>query len=220
MTVYNSEMTKRKGYFIAVEGIDGMGKTTQVDALESYFVSLGVTVCRTKEPTDSSYGKDIRQIAQQGREGISLEQELELFIKDREIDVQENIAPGLDKGSLVLVDRYFYSNIAYQGALGLDPMAIRKANETRFPIPDLVLLLDAPPSVGISRIRHGRGEVNNQGYEQEDFLESVRIQFLAMSDPSIVRFDAAQSLEIITQAIRDLVWHRVQGRLELFQPNS
>ncbi len=196
---------------IVVEGIDGMGKSTQLAALESFLTSAGYRVRRTKEPTDSAYGREIRRIAQEGRAGVTLEDELNLFLKDRELDVRENILPALEAGEVVLIDRYFYSNIAYQGALGLDPAHIRRAN-AQFPVPDLVILMDAPPTVGIGRIRGGRGEANNQGYEQEDFLEKVRALFHAMPDPNIVRVDATRDLATVTRDVRDLVASRLVGK--------
>ncbi|HEY9857084.1 MAG TPA: dTMP kinase [Stenomitos sp.] len=204
-------MTQRKGFFIVVEGIDGMGKSTQLAELEAYLRAQGYGVRRSKEPTDSDYGREIRRIAQQGRANVSLEDELGLFLKDRELDVRENILPALEAGEVVLLDRYFYSNIAYQGALGLDPAHIRQANEG-FPVPDLVILMDAPPTVGIGRIRGGRGEVNNQGYEQEDFLEKVRALFRAMPDPNIVRVDATRDLASVTRDVRDLVMSRLADK--------
>lgn len=197
---------------IVVEGIDGMGKSTQLTELQAFLEGQGYRVRRTKEPTDSDYGREIRRIAQEGRAGIPLEHELELFLKDRALDVRENIQPALEGGEVVLVDRYFYSNIAYQGALGLDPALIRKANEG-FPVPDLVLMLDAPPTVGIGRIRGGRGEVNNQGYEQEDFLERVRALFRAMPDPNIVRIDATQDLATVTRDVRAAVMNRLVDKV-------
>lgn len=203
-------MTQRKGFMIVVEGIDGMGKSTQLAALEDFLTREGYRVRRTKEPTDSAFGREIRRIAQEGRAGVSLEDELDLFLKDRELDVRENILPALEAGEVVLVDRYFYSNIAYQGALGLDPEHIRRLN-AGFPVPDLVLLLDAPPTVGIGRIRGGRGEANNQGYEQEDFLDRVRALFRAMPDANIVRIDATRDLETVTREVRDTVMSRLAG---------
>lgn len=205
-------MTQRNGYMIVVEGIDGMGKSTQLAELEAYLTSQGFRVRRTKEPTDSEYGREIRRIAQLGRAGVTLEDELSLFLKDRDLDVRENITPALEAGEVVLVDRYFYSNIAYQGALGLDPAVIRKANEG-FPVPDLVILMEAPPTVGIGRIRGGRGEANNQGYEQEDFLNKVQALFRAMPDANIVRIDATRDLATVTREVRELVTSRLADKL-------
>lgn len=204
-------MRQRKGFMIVVEGIDGMGKSTQLAELATYLASQGYGVRRTKEPTDSEYGREIRRIAQEGRHGVTLEDELNLFLKDRALDVRENIQPALEAGEVVLIDRYFYSNIAYQGALGLDPAAIRKANEG-FPVPDLVIMMDAPPTIGIGRIRGGRGEANNQGYEQEDFLEKVRALFRAMPDANIVRIDATRDLATVTRDVRELVMSRLADK--------
>ncbi|MBO9542335.1 dTMP kinase [bacterium] len=204
-------MNKQKGLFIAVEGIDGMGKSTQLAQLEQFLEAQGFPVKRTREPTDSVYGREIRRIAAEGRDGITLDEELNLFIQDRALDVNENILPALEAGAVVLVDRYFYSNIAYQGALGIDPDHIRALN-AHFPKPDLVLMLDAPPSTGIGRIRGGRGEANNKGYEQEEFLVKVREIFAAMPDANIVRVDASRDLATVTNEVRALVMDRLAAR--------
>lgn len=205
-------MNKRKGFFIAFEGIDGLGKSTQIARLADFLTSQGLRVRRTREPTDSEYGREIRRIAASGREGVTLDVELELFLKDRELDVRQNILPGLDAGEVVLVDRYFYSNIAYQGALGLDVSVIRAANESRFPAPDLVLLMDALPATGIARIHAGRGEANNLGYEQADYLEKVRANFHAMRDANIVRIDAEREADAIADEIRTVVTNRIVNK--------
>ncbi|HEY9898897.1 MAG TPA: dTMP kinase [Pantanalinema sp.] len=201
-------MNKQKGLFIAVEGIDGMGKSTQLAQLEQFLAARGFDVKRTREPTDSVYGREIRRIAQEGRDGISPDEEVNLFLKDRELDVRENILPALEAGEVVLVDRYYYSNMAYQGALGIDPERIRALN-AHFPKPDLVIMLDASPATGIGRIRGGRGETNNQGYEQEDFLAKVRAIFAAMPDDNIVRIDASRDLEAVTGEVRAHVLARL-----------
>lgn len=201
----------RKGYFIAFEGIDGLGKSTQLAEVARVLTQAGFEVRTSREPTDSEYGRAIRCIAQHGRQDISPDEELALFVKDRALDVETNILPGLARGAVVLVDRYFYSNLAYQGALGVAADRIREAN-AGFPVPDLVLLFDAPPEVGIARIRQGRGEANNQGYEQADFLARVRERFAAMIGPNVVRIDATREAPAITQEVREIVLERLREK--------
>ena len=103
------------GTLIAMEGIDGAGKTTQVDLLVEFLRSAGVRVVRSKEPTDGPWGKKIRHSAANGR--MTLEQEIEAFVDDRKEHVQNVIAPALNDGQTVVLDRYFYSTIAYQGSM-------------------------------------------------------------------------------------------------------
>src|SRR5262249_15628614 len=147
------------GLLIAVEGIDGAGKTTQVEFLTEFFTSAGVSVVRSKEPTDGVWGQKIRQSAANGR--MALEEELQAFVEDRKEHVREKIGPALSRGATVILDRYFYSTIAYQGSRGGDIDAITDRVLKSAPEPDIVLLLDVPPEVGLSRIAQGRGDTPN-----------------------------------------------------------
>ena len=149
----------RKGLLIAFEGIDGTGKSTQLQLLADYLRSMGCRVTITREPTDSSYGRRIRELYM-NRASCSLEEELELFIQDRRQHVRELIAPELATGNIVLTDRYYYSTAAYQGAAGMDMEDIFSRNSFA-PKPDLVILLTMDPEVSIARIQHGRGEELN-----------------------------------------------------------
>jgi len=195
----------RKGVFIVFEGIDGLGKTTQIRLLAQNYQKQGFQVVQTKEPTTGVWGRQIRDIEKHGRAKISLEEELTLFMKDRQEHVSQVIMPALKQKKIILSDRYYYSTIAYQGALGMDQAHIRQINEERFPKPDLVILLDASPSVGISRIESGRKEKTNEGYEQEDYLHQVRKIFKALSaDPIIHEVDAASTKEAILRKITSL----------------
>jgi dTMP kinase len=108
----------KEGILLAVDGIDGAGKTTQVKLLADALRAAGENVLASKEPTDGQWGRRLRQSAQNGR--LSLEDELHAFIEDRKEHVATTILPALAAGSVVLLDRYFYSTIAYQGARGAD----------------------------------------------------------------------------------------------------
>lgn len=125
---------------IAIEGIDGAGKTTQVRMLHKALERVGVPVIASKEPTSGQWGKIIKDSATSGR--LSAEAELELFIKDRTEHVQNLIAPALRDGKVVLLDRYFYSTIAYQGSRGANVDAVKIMMESLFPVPDAVFILD------------------------------------------------------------------------------
>ena len=132
----------KKGILIAVEGIDGAGKTTQVRRLKDHFSRIGLSVVTYKEPTDGNYGQLIRKLAKDGRDNVTPEDEMELFLKDRKEDCNINIKPSLEKNKLVLMDRYYFSSIAYQGSRGLDVNHIWNKNEKIAIIPDLVIILD------------------------------------------------------------------------------
>ena len=118
---------KRKGWLIAFEGIDGTGKTTQIELLAEVLRQRGLRVVATREPTDGQYGRKIRQLYK-NRKSVTPEEELNLFLHDRREHVVQVIAPALASGKVVLTDRYYYSTAAYQGAAGHDPQKIIAAN--------------------------------------------------------------------------------------------
>jgi len=194
----------KKGIFIAIEGIDGAGKTTQVNMIKNEFQKRGFPVSIFKEPTDSKYGKLIKEIAIKGRDNIAPKDELQLFIKDRIFDCKTNILPALKRKELVILDRYFYSNMAYQGALGLNPIEIKKENEKIAVIPDLVIILDCAVKIGLSRIKHNRGDIPNH-FEKEEYLEKVREIFLKMNDTNVQIIDASRSIKEVFSHIKNII---------------
>ena len=197
--------TLKRGVFIVIDGIDGAGKSTQLQLLENKYKEDSFPVTRTREPTSGTWGQKIRGIAQYGRDNISREEELEWFLKDRKEHVSNVIAPALRNKGIVISDRYYHSTIAYQGALGIDPETIKKMNEERFPRPDLVILLDVSPQKGIERIVEGRKEKNNQGFEQEGYLKEVRRIFKQLRhDPGVYEIDGTRPVEIVFNEILSL----------------
>lgn len=178
------------GRLIAIEGIDGAGKTTQVDLLVAALRAAGHEVVATKEPTSGPHGRRIRALSTAGRAPSPAEQ-LELFCADREQHVRELIAPALDRGAVVVTDRYFLSNVAYQGAAGLDPAAVLAQNEARFPIPDAVVLIVVSAAEGLRRVQARGGELN-QTFEREDFLRDVAAVFATVSRAYLHRVDGEQ----------------------------
>lgn len=176
-----------KGIFAVFEGIDGGGKTTQIQMLAEELRRRGEEPVLSREPTDGPWGRKLRESAAMGR--MSLEDELDTFIRDRTEHVQNLILPALEAGKIVILDRYFYSTLAYQGARGADVQAVRELMESRFPLPDVVYLLDLTPDQAIRRISESRGEQPNE-FERLDSLRRVREIFLSVDDPRIVRVDA------------------------------
>ena len=119
--------------------------------------------------------------------------------------MKNNIAPALEEKKIVVMDRYYYSNIAYQGALGLDADKIREANEQFAPRPDLVIVLDAPPETGLSRITDKRCEALNT-FETQEYQIKVRELFLNMrSNDNVTILNANRSLKEIQKDIRSVV---------------
>ena len=141
---------QRKGRLIVFEGIDGTGKSTHIGHLRKYLEDRGLEVVQSFEPTRGPWGRMLRDSAVTGR--LSVQEEVNLFLKDRREHVETLIAPALARGAWVLLDRYYLSMMAYQGARGVDPAAIRAANEEFAPVPDAVVWLDIPVSVALERI--------------------------------------------------------------------
>jgi dTMP kinase len=177
------------GYLIVVEGIDGTGKTTLAHNIYSRLKRRGIPAIFTFEPTDGVWGKKLRH-SFSAPARLTPEKELELFDRDREEHVQNIIRPSLRQGKVIVCDRYYFSTMAYQGARGLDPQAIRKTNESFAPVPDLLILLELDPQRAIKRIRESRGEVPNN-LEDLAYLKKVASIFDSLSDPFVVRVDAS-----------------------------
>lgn len=187
----------RAGILLAFEGIDGAGKTTQAARLADLLQTLGIPTVRTKEPTDGPIGTALRQSAATGR--MSAEEELDAFIRDRREHVASRIHPALYRGDVVIVDRYYYSTAAYQGARGFDTAAILATNEEFAPQPDLLFVLDVPVAVGHARIAD-RGDRANL-FEDSNTLDQARIIFRSLSGPHVVHLDGTQPPEQIASEI-------------------
>lgn len=200
--------TNRSGMLIVFEGIDGTGKTTQIDLLADELTRKGFQVVATREPTDGQYGQKVRQLFT-SRHNVSLEEELELFMADRREHVEKVIAPALAAGKIVLTDRYYFSTAAYQGAAGKDPEKIIELNEKFAPVPDLLLLLVVPTSVGIHRIKTLRQEILND-FEKESALEKVSAIFESITRKFIKRIDSTGSI----QEVHKMIMHHVEHLLK------
>jgi dTMP kinase len=134
---------------------------------------------------------------------VSQEEELELFIADRDQHVKEVITPALADGCVVICDRYYLSTIAYQGANGMDPDIILKKNED-FPVPDLAVILEIDPAHGINRIRNQRNE-NPNTFEDEANLQKVASIFAGMQQDFIERINGSESIEKVHSLVLEAV---------------
>lgn len=171
---------------IAIEGIDGAGKTTQADLLERFLGRRGLEVVRSKEPTTGPWGMKVRNSKFTAR--LSEDEELECFINDRREHVETLVRPALERGAAVIIDRYYYSTVAYQGARGLDPKALLARNRAFAPRPHLVVLLDLEPTAGLARI-HTRG-LGQDLFEGLESLTRCREIFRSLDEPHIALIDA------------------------------
>ena len=194
------------GLFLVFEGLDGAGKTTQVRLLHARLQQEGYDTICFKEPTDGPWGQKIRHVAQHGRQGTPPETEVDWFIEDRREDVEHNIRPALARGQIILLDRYYFSTMAYQGALGCDPEIIRRRNEAFAPPPDLLFLLEIAPTHGLQRVHSHR---QPDDFERHDYLERVAALFAQMQFPYLRRIPATLEPE----AVQERIWEEVQEAL-------
>lgn len=208
------------GLLIAVEGIDGAGKTTVAATLAQWCGERGLLCALSKEPTSLEWGMKLRQSAASGR--LTLAQELDLFHKDREQHSQDSITPALEEDAIMILDRYYWSTAAYQGARGADVKDVLEFNESNFPLPDLVLLLDLPVEDGQKRIRV-RGDQPNS-FEDVGALQKCRDIFLklpAQSQAKSIIVDASQPwrdvsaecLRLFKQAAQQKLWKSANPRV-------
>jgi dTMP kinase len=199
----NRSRARGCGLLIAIEGIDGAGKTTQVRMLADALRRSGESVVMSKEPTGGTWGRMIRESASKGR--LSLDEELQYFINDRLEHVRMLIRPALNAGEIVILDRYFYSTIAYQGSRGKSIDGLKASMEQIAPVPDVTFLLDVDPAEGIRRISESRNEQPN-AFENIETLTRVRETFNAIRESRIVKVDGGQpEYDVHRQMIRELV---------------
>ena len=200
--------SSHKGIFIAFEGGEGSGKSTQVLLLKEYLESIGEKVLLTREPGETRLGKKLREILLSPETGeIAPRAEALIYAADRANNVAERVRPALENGDVVITDRYMDSSIAYQGAgRVLQPAEVarisRWATETLFP--DLTIVLDIPAEVGLSRFT----ERDRLEAEPLAFHERVRQEFLhlAKGDPDrYVIIDARLAIDEISLLIKERV---------------
>jgi dTMP kinase len=195
------QQSLHRGVLVAVEGIDGTGKSTQTRCLAAAFRDLGYDVVALHEPTDSPWGRRLREALRGRGQTLSPAQELDLFLQDRRYDVAAHIAPSLAAHKLVLLDRYYYSTMAYQGARGIDPKEIQRRNEAFAPQPDIVFLLLLPPELALERIRTTRGQGADL-FEQEAYLTRVDAVFRSLTGAHIVPIAAEQPIDVVTATLQ------------------
>lgn len=193
---------KKSGLLIVFEGTDGTGKSTQLQLLHKALLDRDYKVIATREPTEGKYGLEIRQLYK-NRKKYSNEEELELFLADRREHVDKLITPALNRGEIVLCDRYFLSTAAYQGAIGFDPETVMSRNSFA-PDPDLVLLLQAPIDIGLTRITTCRGDCPND-FEQAENLRKAAAIFDSIERPYIRKIDATDSIGSVHRLVLEHV---------------
>ena len=203
-----------RGVFITFEGGDGSGKSTQIQSVRDWFESRGREVIVTREPGGTELGTEIRRLVQNGPEDVDARTEALLYAADRAYHVATVIGPALERGAVVLGDRYIDSSLAYQGAarsLGVDEIASLSAWATQGLYPSLTFLLDLPPEVGARRRTDAPDRMER---ESMDFHERVRHQYLRLADAEperIVVIDAVGTVDQVFSEIRGVLVERFEG---------
>ena len=180
---------RSKGLFFAFEGGEGAGKTTQLRVLSDELANRGYDVILTHEPGDTPVGLRLRELLLDPATSVTAQTEALLYAADRAEHVANVIAPWLARGAIVITDRYLDSSIAYQGygrGLDIDVVTNTSLWATGGLVPDLTLLLDLDPEVGLRRARGRSGRLDRLEAEALDFHTRVREGFLtlAAADPA------------------------------------
>lgn len=195
------------GFWITLEGGDGSGKTTQAALLEEWLTGQGRTVVRTREPGGSEVGELIREIVLHHRGDIAPRAEALLYAADRAHHVATVVRPALERGDVVLQDRYLDSSVAYQGAgRVLNPADIRALSlwAAEDALPDLTILLDLAPEDARVRLNADDKPFDRLEAEKESFHERVREGYLTLAAAEPNRFlvvNAADSVDDVAAAI-------------------
>jgi dTMP kinase len=213
---------KKKNLFIALEGIDGSGKSTQTKLLTEQLTSQGHKVYSTFEPTDNQIGKLIRNILK-GNAKADHRIIAGLFVADR-LDHLLNSAYGivkkLEEGFTVITDRYCFSSYAYQGAhMNMDWVIQANAMSAEILRPDINIFIDVAPEVSIQRLHSNRDNI--ELFETLDTLKLVRAKYMEafeklQSVENIFTVDGNRSFDLIANDI----WQKVQRMLEPGQDSS
>ncbi|MDA0289976.1 MAG: dTMP kinase [Actinomycetota bacterium] len=179
------------GIFLTFEGGDGSGKTTQINRLVAWLESRGQTVVLTREPGGTDLGVELRNLVMHRKGFIAPRAEALLYAADRSHHIHTLVRPALERGDIVVQDRYLDSSVAYQGAgRVLDPDEVRELSlwGTERLMPDLTVLLDVPASVAKARQAAEDRDYDRLEAEAEDFHTRVRESYLALAEAEPERF--------------------------------
>jgi len=199
------------GVFITFEGGDGSGKTTQIELLKSWLEERGHTVVVTREPGGTDLGNELRDIILHRKGFIAPRAEALLYAADRAHHIHTLVAPALERGDVVVQDRYLDSSVAYQGAgRVLDPTEVRDVSlwATENLMPHLTILLDVPADVAKQRQDSDERAYDRLEAEAEDFHQRVRESYQRLADAEPERFvilDGTEGIEEIHHQITQKV---------------
>ena len=203
------------GLFLTFEGGDGSGKTTQINRLVAWLESRGQTVVLTREPGGTYLGVELRNIVMHRKGFIAPRAEALLYAADRSHHIHTLVRPALERGDIVVQDRYLDSSVAYQGAgRVLDPDEVRELSlwGTERLMPDLTVLLDVPATVAKARQAAEDRDYDRLEAEAEDFHTRVRESYLALAEAEPERFLVVNG-ELPIEEIHQVIITRVSDLL-------
>jgi dTMP kinase len=203
------------GLFLTFEGGDGSGKTTQINRLVAWLESQGQTVVLTREPGGTDLGVELRNIVMHRKGFIAPRAEALLYAADRSHHIHTLVRPALERGDIVVQDRYLDSSVAYQGAgRVLDPDEVRELSlwGTERLMPDLTVLLDVPASVAKARQAAEDRDYDRLEAEAEEFHTRVRESYLALAEAEPGRFLVVNG-ELPIEEIHQVIITRVSDLL-------
>ncbi|MGH1523726.1 dTMP kinase [Leifsonia sp. L25] len=203
------------GLFITLEGGDGVGKSTQAALLEEWLRERGRTVLRTREPGGTPAGVEIREIVLHHRGDIAPRAEALLYAADRAHHIATVVRPALERGEVVVQDRYIDSSVAYQGAgrvLDADQVRDLSLWAAEGLLPDLTILLDLDETAARARLDTSRTRYDRLEAERSEFHARVRAAYLGLAEAEPQRFlvvDAALPVAEIAADIRRRLEDRI-----------
>lgn len=197
--------------FITFEGGDGAGKSSHATRVAQWLRGLGHEVVQTREPGGTELGTQLRNIVLHGPDDLSDRAEALIFAADRAHHIHSLVRPALERGAIVVQDRYLDSSVVYQGlGRGLGATQVRDLSLWAADglMPDVTLLLDLTPEVAMQRMRTGRGSLDRLESLGGDFHRTVREQFLQLAErePERIRvIDANRPERLVGEEIRGIL---------------
>ncbi|MFA7032122.1 MAG: dTMP kinase [Bacilli bacterium] len=203
--------------FITLEGPEGSGKTTAVETAVKKLQDMGYQIVRTREPGGTPISEQIRNvILDKANTAMDSKTEALLYAASRRQHLVEKVWPALKEGKIVICDRYLDSSLAYQGGarnLGIDEVLNINLFATENTWPDLTLLFDIDPNIGLARINsNDKREINRLDLEKIEFHNKVRSTFLELAKRYPTRYviiDASKSKEEVAQATLNAILSRL-----------
>lgn len=192
----------QRGKLITFEGLDGAGKSTQLALFAMKLTEMKMPFIRTKEPGGTPFGQQIRKLVLSKEETFCHETELFLFLADRAHHVEELIKPQLEKGQIVLVDRYVHSTVAYQNSFSVETLEYLNKIATKELFPDLTFYYDFDPNKLYQRMSMRGGEKDRIESKNIDFMHQVRDRFLHLCKTypdKIILINADQTIEEVAK---------------------